>query len=338
MARRPGRTRPSAGATISDVAEAAGVSRATVSRVMNGRPTVSPEIAARVRQVVEELGYNPSRVAQSLSLGKTLTVGVIVPDLGNPTFQQILHGVNQAAATAGYRVLVADSAESAQDEPPLVEDVRRRTDAVIVCSPRMRTDELEALLPRVQPAVLINRDEPLPATRVVVDSASGVASMCRHLIRLGHRRILHLDGPIGSNAQAARMRGLTLIAEENPDIELLRMPGGSSMDAGYEAFDAVMSTGATAVLGFNDLVSLGLLGAARERGVVVPDELSVAGFDDIPFARFSTPPLTTMSVDLEAVGEAAWRALEDRLRSVVDADLRVFTPALVQRASVGLAP
>ncbi|WP_062529733.1 LacI family DNA-binding transcriptional regulator [Demequina rhizosphaerae] len=338
MTRRPGRTRPSSGATISDVAEAAGVSRATVSRVMNGRPTVSPDIAERVRQVVAELGYNPSRVAQSLSLGKTSTVGVIVPDLGNPTFQQILHGVNQAAALADYRVLVADSGESATDEPALLEEVRRRTDAVIVCSPRMRAEQLEALLPRVQPAVLVNREEALPATRVVVDYAAGIAAMCRHLIRLGHRRILHLDGPVGSNAQSARLRGLTLIADENPDVEVLRMPCGSSMDAGYEAYPAARESGATAVIGFNDLVALGLMGAARDDGIRVPEDLSIAGFDDIPYSRFSSPALTTMSVALESVGEAAWRALEDRLQNVVDADLRVFTPALVQRASVGLAP
>ncbi|MDN4482265.1 LacI family DNA-binding transcriptional regulator [Demequina lignilytica] len=334
MTRRPGRMRPSSGATITDVAQAAGVSRATVSRVMNGRPTVDAAIAERVRRVVDELGYKPSRVAQSLSLGRTSTVGVIVPDLGNPSFQQILHGVNRSAAAAGYRVLVADSAETPDDEPALIEDVRRRTDAVIVCSPRMNADTLAALLPRVQPIALVNRDEPVDAPRVVVDSGAGVAEMCRHLIGLGHRRIVHLDGPVGSNAQAARLRGLTAIGEEHPEVELVRLPCGSTIDEGHAVFDQARATGSTAIIGFNDLVALGVLEAARDRGVRVPRDLSVVGFDDIPFARLSSPALTTMSVDLEDVGETAWRALEARMKGEEEDGPRVFAPVLVPRASV----
>jgi len=269
MGRRPGRSRPG-GVTISDVAEAAGVSRATVSRVVNERPSVQPEIAERVRAVIVELGYNPSRVAQSLSLGKTQTVGVVVPDLGNPTFQSILHGVNQAAATAGYRVLVADSEESADEERALVEDVRRRTDAVILCSPRMRPSDLDAVLPQIKPVVVVNRDQPAHATRVVVDYAGGISAMCRHLISLGHRRILHLDGPVGSNAQAARALGLATVAFEHPEVSIQRVPCGSTIDAGYAAYEAARGSGATAVIGFNDLVALGLLGHAREEGWRVP--------------------------------------------------------------------
>jgi len=311
------------------------VSRATVSRVVNERPSVQPEIAERVRAVIVELGYNPSRVAQSLSLGKTQTVGVVVPDLGNPTFQSILHGVNQAAATAGYRVLVADSEESADEERALVEDVRRRTDAVILCSPRMRPSDLDAVLPQIKPVVVVNRDQPAHATRVVVDYAGGISAMCRHLISLGHRRILHLDGPVGSNAQAARALGLATVAFEHPEVSIQRVPCGSTIDAGYAAYEAARGSGATAVIGFNDLVALGLLGHAREEGWRVPEDVSIAGFDDIPFARFATPALTTMRVAFESVGEAAWNALQSQLRGAVDADLRSFTPVVVDRDSTG---
>ncbi|WP_297081648.1 LacI family DNA-binding transcriptional regulator [uncultured Demequina sp.] len=335
MARRNANGR--AAVTISHVAEASGVSRATVSRVVNGNASVKPEIAERVRSEIARLGYEPSPVAQSLSLGRTSTVGMVVPDLGNPTFQSILHGVNQAAASAGYRVLVADSGESDVDEPAIVEDLRRRTDAVIVCSPRMSAESLNAVIPRVVPAVVVNRDEPVPAARVVVDYAAGIVALGRHLVDLGHRRILHLDGPPGSNAQAARAVGLATLAHTYPDLVVLREPCGATIAAGEAAFERARASGATAVIGFNDLVALGLMGRAAEHGWRVPDDVSIAGFDDIPFAHLSRPGLTTVHVALESVGEAAWGALSHQFAEAVGADFRSFTPVLVVRGSTGPA-
>lgn len=336
MARRSAHGR--APVTISHVAEASGVSRATVSRVVNGNASVKPEIAERVRSEIARLGYEPSRVARSLSLGRTSTVGMIVPDLGNPTFQSILHGVNQAAARAGYRVLVADSGESGEEEPVIVEDLRRRTDAVLLCSPRMGAESLDPVVQRAVPAVVINRDEPVPAPRVVVDYAAGIVALGRHLVDHGHRRILHLDGPAGSNAQAARAVGLARLAHLYPDLVILREPCGATIAAGEAAYDTARGSGATAIIGFNDLVALGLMGRASEHGWRVPEEVSIAGFDDIPFARLARPGLTTVHVALEAVGEAAWDALAHQLGDAVGADLRSFTPVLVVRASTGPAP
>jgi len=320
-------------ATIDDVASAAGVSRATVSRVVNGLPSVGPAIAAKVRTAIDGLGYEPSTIARSLSLGVTRTIAVVVPDLANPTFQQMLHGVNRAAARDGYRVLVADSGESPAEELALIIEARKRTDAVVICAPRADPADLAALLERVQPAVVINREGAIDAASVLVDYASGIACLVDYLAGLGHRRLLHLDGPSGSSSQGARDRGLTAAQRRWPDVTIERRACGSSMDAGYAAFDVVMRSGATAVLAFNDLVALGLLGRAREERVLVPGRLHVVGFDDIQAARFASPPLTTMHVPLTDVGGAAWGALYDQLNNRSRSDPIVFAPSLVVRDS-----
>ena len=161
--------------TIAEVAHAAGVSRATVSRVMNGRSTVDPELAARVRDVAEQLHYRPSNTARSLSLGRTNTVAVVVPDLANPMFQQVLRGVASAAGDEGYRVLVADTAEHAADEERIALDARLRCDALVLVSPRMPEAVLRALLPEIGPVVVVNR------------AADGVDADAGHRLRRRHR-------------------------------------------------------------------------------------------------------------------------------------------------------
>jgi transcriptional regulator with XRE-family HTH domain len=149
--------------TIGDVAAAAGVSRATVSRVMNGRSTVAQDIAERVRQAAESLSYRPSTAARNLALGRTRTVALVMPDVGNPVFQQILHGVMAAADQDGYRVLVADTAENQGQEAAIALEARLRCDALVLVSPRMSDDDLARLVPDVEPVVLVNRELPRTA-------------------------------------------------------------------------------------------------------------------------------------------------------------------------------
>ncbi|WP_431308310.1 LacI family DNA-binding transcriptional regulator [Demequina litorisediminis] len=188
-------SRPAA-ATIADVAEAAGVSRATVSRVMNGRSTVGETITARVKAVAEELQYRPSNVARSLSLGRTETVALVVPDLANPMFQHVLSGITDAAAAHGYRVLVADTAEKPEDEAEIALDARLRCDALVMVSPRMPQDQLAALIRQASPMVLVNRESPDPAVpSVTVNYRTGMAAVLTHLVSLGHRRVVYLAGP-----------------------------------------------------------------------------------------------------------------------------------------------
>lgn len=320
--------------TISDIAAAAGVSKATVSRVMNGIPTVNAEIAQRVRDVVAEREFTPSRTAQSLSLGMSRTVGVLLPDFGNPMFHQVLHGFNSAAARDGYRVVVADSFEDADAEPELARDLRGRTDAIALFAPRMTRENLLALLPRISPSVVFNRTTGKNAGSVLIDYRKGTMGLARHFIDLGHSHIAFLAGPSYSRANIEREKALDdLRPTLDPGIELVVLPCGHSFHDGYGAWPTVRDSGATAVIAYNDVVALGLLGRLSEEGVSVPEDLSVAGFDDIPFSRYSSPPLTTMTAQLDVIGARIWAVLRSEMSPTPDREPVIFDPELTLRAS-----
>jgi LacI family transcriptional regulator len=322
--------------TIADVAAAARVSRATVSRVMNGVPTVNGEIADRVRTVVGELGYSPSDTARSLSLGQSKTVGVLVPDLSNPTFQQILQGFNSAAAADGYRILVTDSHEEVDDEAALVLDARNRTDAVLLCSPRMSEEQLAELLPTVKPAIVITREAHFQTeASVSADFIFGIRTLAEHLIALGHTRIAYLDGPAIRNSQTTLDTLFREVEMAHPGVTIRRVPCGSSLSDGYYAWDTLKDTTVTGVLAFNDLLALGLLGRLNEDRVPVPGRVSIAGFDDIHFARFASPPLTTMKLPKPSLGEAAWVALRAELKGEAHVAPAIFRPELMIRQTTG---
>jgi LacI family transcriptional regulator len=325
-------------ARIADVARAAGVSTATVSRVMNAVRTVNPHIAAHVRDVAAQLNYVPSSAARSLSLGVTDTIGMIVPDLANPMFQQILHALNRAASRDGYQVLVADAQESPDAEPGLVHEIRRRSDAVVLCAPRMELEPLAELLRDVGPAVVINR-QPIPGVStpiVSVDYVAGIQSLIEHLVGLGHRHLLFLSGPSRSASNFARQAGLSAYIASHSNIRIDTISCGSGLVDGHASWDAVRANGATAVMAFNDIVAIGLLGRLREVGVTVPDDITVVGFDDIDLAPFASPPLTTMTVPQGLMGEAAWLQLSRQLDGKTPTGNTTFTPELAVRASSGV--
>ncbi|MFC7621338.1 LacI family DNA-binding transcriptional regulator [Microlunatus sp. GCM10028923] len=331
MARSRDKTR----VTIADVATKAGVSRATVSRVMNGLSTVDREIAERVLKAAEELSYTPSAAARSLALGRSHTIGYIVPDLTNPAFHGAMRGLSLAAAKEGYRVLVADTAERVEEEPILAVESRRRCDALVLCAPRMPEEELRRLLPELAPVVLLNREPTDDSSPLLgIDWASGIRDLVRHLTGLGHRRIAYLAGPPISASNAARLRGFESFGST---IELVSIPCGAMFADGHAAAGQVLDSGATAVIAFNDVVALGLLGALHELGVEVPDRLSVAGFDDIPFAQFTSPALTTASVPQMELGELAWESLWAMLNGRKPERSAMFRPRLVARSSTGRA-
>lgn len=310
--------RRSRATTIADVAAHAGVSQASVSRVLNGRASVDPDIVQRVQASIAELGYRPSPTARSLVNGRNNTIAMVVPDLENPLFQGILKGLSVSAARDGYRVLVADTAESVDDEASIAAEARQRCDAIVLCAPRMPEARLRDLVEELAPAVVVNR--PLPGADVPVvgiDYVRGIRDLVDHLHGLGHRRIAYVSGPPTSASNAERRRGVDEALAANPDVRIDVLPGGSRLDDGYAATDDVIAAhrdGCTAVIAFNDLVALGLMTRLHELGIDVPGDLSIAGFDDVPMAAFATPPLTSMSVPRAEVGGQAW----SRLRTLID--------------------
>lgn len=324
--------------TMAQVAQYAGVSQASVSRVLNGVATVDPAIVAKVNRAVAELNYSPSEAARSLVRGRSHTIALLVPDLENPMFQGVLKGLTLAAARDGYRVLVADSAEAADVEAEIAAEARSKCDALVLVSPRMPDGQLRELIARTQPAVVVNRDVGGDAApQLTVDYVTAVKELGAHLVGFGHRRIAYAAGPALSYANEQRARGLGEFTRENPDVEILTVSAGSSMEGGYDAADEILETGATAVIAFNDLVALGLMSRLREVGVEVPDQLSIVGIDDIPQSRFAAPPLTTMSVPRIEIGRQAW----NRMRQAIDGDSAqhplFYRPVLIPRDSSGPA-
>lgn len=331
---RPGRSR----ATISRVADVAGVSRATVSRVMNGTTTVAPELVARVRAAAEALNYEPSPLARSLALGRTGTVSLLVPDLANPMFQDVLRGLSKAAGEAGHRLLVAESNENVKEESILAVEARRRSDGIVLASPRAPEPELRALSERLAPLVLLNREIPGSAVpSLSVDYAAGIREIVAHLVGLGHRHLVYLSGPAASTSNQDRLAALRAAAASG-DITLTELECGAMFENGHAVARAALATGATAIVAYNDMVAFGTLSALHELGVAVPRDISITGFDDIPFARYTTPPLTTASIPRNELGRQAWGRLWALMNGEPGGHNVHFQPRLLIRDSTGPAP
>jgi LacI family transcriptional regulator len=337
---RVNRSRAARPATIADVAARAGVSPATVSRVMNGTRAVDEEMTERVRAAAEELHYTASPLARSLVLGRTSTVAVVVPDLGNPTFHGVLRGLSRAAAQNGYHVLVADSAESVTEEKVLARQTRRRCDGLILVAPRMADADLAGLVTELSPVVLVNRQPPTGSRTPVVtaDYRAGLTGLLRLLYAEGHRSLVYLAGAPQSASNSQRLAALEDFESAHDDLRVQIRACGVNFVDGYDAADAIAGSDVTAVAAFNDLVAMGLISALTEQGVLVPREVSVVGFDDIPFARYVTPPLTTASVRVTELGEQAWLRMWDLLGERTPEGPLVLSPHVERRGSTGPAP
>ncbi|MFC4009077.1 LacI family DNA-binding transcriptional regulator [Nonomuraea purpurea] len=305
--------------TISDVGAAAGVSASTVSRVLNGTAKVDPSLAARVHDAVTQLGYRPNAAAQGLARGEWGTIGVLVPNLANPYFPDVLKAVSSVARSHGRRVMVMETDEDPSIEHDLVEDLMRSCDGVLLCSSRMERADLVVLTARDHPLVLLDRIVPgLAAPAVSADFFGGMMLICGHLAQLGHRRVAYLSGPEVSWANSERIRALE--AAKAFGISVTILPCGSTSRHGYKAAAEVAGTGATALTTYNDLVALGAVTRLRELGVRVPEELSVVGFDDIALDHVAHTSLTTVSVPRGQLGRQAAETLESLMAGKHDGE------------------
>ena len=302
-------------ATIRDVATAAGVSASTVSRAFSTPDLVGEDTRTRVRAAAERLGYQPNRQASGLITGRTGNIGLVVPDLANPFFTDVLKPLQSRARDVDLELLVADSDEDPALEPLLVGRMAGQVDGLILCSPRMDDEQLAALPPEL-PTVLMYREAPGHHC-VLVDYADGMEQAVRHLVALGHRTIAYVAGPRGSRANTLRQQGLRAAIEQT-DVALVEVGHHAPTFAGGgAAADQVLASGATSVITFNDLVALGLLDRVRQRGVRVPADLSVVGCDNVAISAMAGPALTTLSVPITRAVRAAvdllLRQIPDRM-------------------------
>lgn len=317
----PARVRPAArprGITIRDVAARAEVSVATVSRVFNDARSVRAHTARRVLDAAHLLRYAPHVGARSLSIRRTGTIGVLLPDLHGEFFSEVIRGIDAAARRHGYHLLVSGSHSDWKEMNAVLAATRGRVDGIIVMSPELRADALHTNLPPGLPAVLLN----CPAAAgpsITIDNRRGSIAAIRHLASLGHTRIAFLRGPERNADALERLRGYrSAVAKLGSADARLELAGDFTEDSGYEAGRRLLliKPRPTAIFAANDAMAIGALCAFREAGVHVPVEMAVVGFDDIPIARYVAPPLTTIGVEIAALGR---RAIDLLLR-VLDHD------------------
>jgi LacI family transcriptional regulator len=308
--------------TIKDVAKRAGVGIATVSRTLHGSSQVSPETAARVLKVVEELGYRPNTTAQSLVSGRSLMLGLVVSDITNPFFPELVKGFEDVALQNGYDVLVASTNyEPARTALCVRRMIERKIDGVAIMTSEVDPSLTDTLARRKVPLVFLDVGRVgKGVSNVKVDYGEGIAQAVAHLNGLGHHRIAFISGP--SFLASARERRDMFIARlqdpcSGPRREVLIEEGNHRVDGGLEAMRRLLERDPrpTAVIASNDLTAIGAMRAIRQQGLRVPEDISVVGFDDIQMAEFTEPPLTTVRLLRTEVARLACDALLQSIRT-----------------------
>ena len=325
--------------TIADVAREAGVSRQTVSRVLNNKGEIREATSLRVREVIDRLGYRPCTLARGLATRRTLTFGLIVPDIANPFFADISRGADDTAHAAGFSLVLCNTVEDPEREVDLLRTLEQRSvDGVVLCSPRLPEDGLVGLMKRHPAVVLINRCLP-DCNTVCVDDAGGARLLVRHLLSGGRRAIGCLAGSPLSHSSDERVAGYVealTAAGEQPDPGRIVRCSQPDIDGGHAATCALLTARPEidAVVCHNDLVAVGALRACAELNRRVPEDVAIAGADDILLASLVTPSLTTLRSDRQALGATAVRLLLDQLSGESkDWKTVVIPPELIVRAS-----
>lgn len=305
--------------TIRDVARDAGVSIATASRALNRTDLVAPETRDRVRAAAARLHYTPHGGARSLITNRTHTIGVLLPDLYGEFFSEVMRGIDQTAQREGYQCIVSSARHSGPSLEAALRAMRGKVDGLVLMSPEFTVAVSERALPTGFPVVLLNcPPSATPHDTLNVENYEGAYSMVRHLASLGHTRIAIIAGAAGNFDAEERMRGYRAALRDAgvPEEAELIVPGDFSEAAGAEAARSLLMLGdrPTAIFAANDGMAIGALYALREAGLRVPDDIAIGGFDDIPMARYVEPPLSSVHVDISALGERATAALVSMLR------------------------
>lgn len=305
-------------ATVHDVARRAGVSAATVSRVMNGRQNVDPALAERVRQAMRELDYLPNAAARNLRKSRSSLWAVIISDIGNAYFTSLVRGVEDVAQQAGYSVVLCNSDEDPAKEDRYVTAALAEQMAGVVISPSTRPEHAARLIAAGTPVVAIDRELPGTAVdTVLVDNELGAEAAVTHLLDAGYERVACITGPRGVTTADQRLTGYrrAMAARGHHDVARLVRRADFRERGGHEAMVALLDEepALDAVFAANNLMTVGALECLAERGIAVPDQVGVVGFDEIPWAGLVEPSLTTVVQPTYELGSTAARLLTERI-------------------------
>ena len=323
-------------ATITDVAKAAGVAPSTVSRAFSNPNRVNHSTREHVVSVAAELGYSPNPMARALESGRTNTFALLVPDITNPFFAGIIKGAERAAAAAGQTLVLGDTQENAAIEQQLVHRLGPAVDGFVLSASRLPDEELHRAA-ELNPLALVNRALPGIAC-VVADYDSGTRQIVDHLASLGHESLVFLGGPAESWSGARRWAGLQRAASR-AGLRATRFgPYSPTLGGGPAAADAVLAAKATAAVCHNDMLAIGVLRRLGERGIDVPGQVSVVGFDNIFGSELCSPPLTTLAERTEDAGARAIQVLAQlAYQRIAEPPPTVLPTELVVRGSTGHA-
>jgi len=329
--------------TLRDVARVSGVHPGTASRALNEetRALVNEDTARRVLEAAEQLGYRPNPIARGLKTNRSYTIGVLIPDLTNPLFPPILRGIEDRLEESGYTPLMANTDNDPERERIDWHAMRaRQVDGIVAATARRDHELLDELLESGIPVVLVNRRAPdsgVPSA--TADDRQGIRLAVGHLAELGHERIAHIAGPLELSTGLDRHEGFHEAMRElglEPDPELVVVTGAFTEAEGAKACAELLDRGAgpTAIAAANDLIALGCYDVFAERGIACPEEISVVGFNDMPFAGRFQPPLTTIRIPHYEIGMAAAELMLENLLSggAPPRDIRL-EPSLVVRGS-----
>jgi LacI family transcriptional regulator len=325
--------------TVEDVAAAAGVSMMTVSRAINGRPGVSAEVRRRVLEKAADLGYHPSRIARGLASRKTSTLGIVLPDISNPFFAILAKAASDVARSADKNVFIMNTDEDPELEKAALASLESESiDGVIVAGSRLPIATLAEAVLRFDAAVLVNRETAGPRVDAVnVDDRAGAAEAVAYLVGSGRRRIAFIAGPTTSMSGRRRFSGYCQGLKAGglvPDPELVRR-SVPTLDGGAAAMRFLLARNISidAVVAYNDLVAIGAMRELKDAGRSVPGDIAVIGADDVPYAALVRPSLSTMRVDISALGKIAMTRLLALGEGKILEPLPAIHPELVLRES-----
>jgi DNA-binding LacI/PurR family transcriptional regulator len=314
--------------TVKDVARKAGVSHSTVSRALHGSALIAPETIERIQQIANEMGYSPSAAARALKTNRSQVLGVALSSVDDPFFSEILQGIEGGIQGSGYSIFIAAAQRNPEQKQEIVQAmVEHRVDGVIICSTSFSERQSGQLLQHGVPLVVINNQTAEDFRYSIYhDDVDGSRQVTRHLIELGHRKIAYLGNSLSGRTTLDRLAGFRQEMESAglpvPADYVYEIPG-SEPEKGEMAVEHLINLAdrSTALVCFNDMIAIGVLKSLQKRGIRVPEDFSITGFDNIVFSNYTNPPLTTFDQPKRFIGQKAAELILNLLDKTTKTDV-----------------